>query len=209
MTTIAYRDGVMASDSLVADNRGTSFKVKYPKIAMDSSGNLYGVAGDYGAGCKVIDAIARQKQDGGSVVLPIPDREDRFEILIAYTDGRVRILTPTGEEIFDGCEYMAIGTGDKVALGAMFAGAGAVKAVYASIVHDTGTGGNVDAIEMPHVLEERKKGMRDYLLGRPGGADEKEEQVTAPNPNWKRPEPLNLKPETPEEEFDRIAREAK
>lgn len=149
MTTIVYRAGVMAGDREAVFQNRLRVQIGAPKIAKDSSGVLYGVCGDWPTACRVLDAVKLQAQTDKVVHLPIPGKNDDFEILIAYPDGRIRHLAPEGEANFDDCEYFAIGNGRDIAFGALFAGAGAIGAVEAARHHSVGTGGEIDSIYHP------------------------------------------------------------
>lgn len=163
MTTIAFKDGIMAADTQITiqgDGFGALKAHAAKKIAKDSEGVLYGICGTYAQCTKVIEALKRQAKTGGAVPLPVPTRDDDFEILIAYPDGRLRSLIPQGEILLDDAKYYAIGSGASVAMGAMFAGASARVAVLAAIEHSEGTGGKVEQLHFdlehlpPHEVDE-------------------------------------------------------
>jgi len=147
MTIITFRDGIMAADR-GATIDDTIIVTATPKIARDSNGVLYGCCGTWSKCSAVLEAVRTQARTGGVVDLPLPKAGDTFEILIAFPDGRLRRLTPEGEENYDGVKYFAAGTGMDFALGAMATGADAYSAVAAAIEHSTRCGGGIDMLRL-------------------------------------------------------------
>lgn len=133
MTVIAYRDGVMAADSR-STIRDTVFGEAL-KAARHVNGFLCGGAG--------ADHIVQRFLEIFS------EAQDPLKIDFTYGrefegDGRVLMATPT-RELFTweynrwvpaGVAYAAIGCGWQVAIGAMDAGADAVKAVAIACKRD-------------------------------------------------------------------------
>lgn len=181
MTTIAYKDGQMAADRQLTYQGAIKLNNVKPKIARDANGVLYGVCGSHSMCCALVEAVQKQAQTEGVVTIPVPQKGDEFEILIAYPDGRLRRLVPGGEEIYDDMPYFAIGAGLEVAMGAMYAGASAQLAIEAAVVHSVGTGGEIDVLWHPERLKragmpaELRRGREDYEqvpLGHLAGAVE-------------------------------------
>lgn len=143
MTTIAYRDGIMAADS--GSWMGDATFPWARKLARGSDGTLYGVAGDAASCQSFLEWV-----DGGCNG-PRPEavkvEEDRssYIVLVAPKSGRLRILTATGAEVYD-APYFAIGGGNVGALCAMHAGADAIGAVEAAIMHAPSALGPVQSI---------------------------------------------------------------
>lgn len=139
MTTIAYRDGILAADTLITAGNircGTETKIKARGPL------LYGSCGSCGLTDKV-EAWIRAGMIGdrphlkageatGSVFVFMPDDK----IVWMHEDGDTVLTAP----------YWAAGSGEKFALGAMAHGASAEEAVRAAIVHDTGSGGSVTVL---------------------------------------------------------------
>ena len=141
MTVIAYRDGVMAADTLASD--GLLKVAGMRKVVRGSDGVLYGVAGAAGICC----AIARWVESGYRGDMPALRVEDQTaDVLVVGVDGVISALTPYGQEDYPGAEYFAIGSGSAVAMGALHAGADAEGAVRAAIEHGLGCGGAVMAV---------------------------------------------------------------
>jgi ATP-dependent protease HslVU (ClpYQ) peptidase subunit len=131
----------MAADTAVSD--GDVISNHTNKLRRMKDGTLVGYCGAFSASSTFMEWIARgapsdEKPDVqglmGIVVMP-NGRKYLFESkrygLIALRDS-----------------YCAIGSGQAVALGAMFAGAGAEKAIRAAIKHDRNTAGRVQTIRL-------------------------------------------------------------
>ena len=139
MTTIAYRDGVLAADTLMT--RGDSKLVGITKIAKGADGRMGGAAGSAGF-CATWRAWLR-----GEASRPEPKSEnDSTDCgLVIWPDGRVELHEQSGSfEVASA--YIAIGSGRPEALGAMHAGGDAEAAVRAAIAHDCHTGGDVTVL---------------------------------------------------------------
>ena len=152
MSTVAYARGTIAADTQ-SNNGDLKFNAASPKIAIDSAGNLYGAVGRYSDVCKVIAAVNKQRETGGAVELPLPGKLDDYEVMVVFTDGRISVMKPGGEELHNGEIYVAIGSGCVAAYGALYAGATPQVAVGAAIAHVEGTGGRVNAIRSPEIIE--------------------------------------------------------
>lgn len=147
MTTIAYRDGVMASDSqMTAQNIKTQ---KYNKLHRLRGGALLGQSGDADIR-SLLSILQGSKTDkhipSGSMlaslkadlecILVLPNKH----IWVVYTGmikdtefwegGAVRCLDP----------FITAGSGGQLALGAMEAGASAIEAVKIACRRDTFSG---------------------------------------------------------------------
>lgn len=140
MTTIAYRDGVMAGDSAYTDDCrivGLGPKVIRFKHV------LYGGAGD--ADDRVLVSILKKVKTPADLpsVKVLRKFEQDLDALIVFRDGRTFSLYAAAKagaqhglhEIF--YPFASIGSGRDVALGAMAAGASAERAVEISCEHTT------------------------------------------------------------------------
>jgi hypothetical protein len=138
MTTIAFRDGVMASDSCWTALDGVQV-VSAVKINRLASGALLGQAGDNDSR-EVVELLNRVDCRG-----KLPKRSALLRIkvdcsaLLAFPSGRVyQVETSSREEIPEDADigiwevnrgFAAVGTGSHLALGAMAHGATAEQAV--------------------------------------------------------------------------------
>lgn len=152
MTVVAYRHGVMAADS------GAAGDFPHPwarKLARGLDGTLYGVAGVSGECSSFLRWVAAGCPQGEMPMPRMIGDSERFAgsfcVLVARSDpegrsARISVITAYGEEEYPDAPYLAIGAAAECALGAMHAGAGAVDAVRAAIVHGSGAFGEVRAI---------------------------------------------------------------
>lgn len=138
MTTIAYRNGVLAADTrmCLGDNLlGTTVK-----IARNANGDLAGAAGD------ATYNFAFLKWFTGLESTPPPEAKQTDNNIdrgvIFRKNGVIEVYEPRGQfQVV--APYYAFGSGRPEALGAMYAGADAETAVRAASAHDAFTGGDV------------------------------------------------------------------
>lgn len=132
MTTIAYRDGVLAADSLVTLG-STKAHGSYLKIRR-IDGYLVGTAGSV-ADCQAFT----QWLKAGDDTHPPPKGE--YVALIVDPRGKVReIENGSVLPCPRGAKFFALGSGGPFALAAMYAGASAQDAVKIAAKIDTNTG---------------------------------------------------------------------
>lgn len=144
MTTIVYRDGVMAGDTRAysGDKSPIGYKAKIRRLA---DGTLFGVSSNnVGA-----DAVLQRWVEGGCVPPDSGDlKPDSFELLLVRPSGEVFYansnLDLTGPLTAD---YFAIGSGNQFAQGAMAMGADARQAVQVGIDLDIWSGGPITTLE--------------------------------------------------------------
>lgn len=154
MTTIAYRDGVMAADTGVWTGDACHFVAR--KLARGTDGTLYGCAGNAAEANAFLKWV-----DGGCVgemPSPRPDKDDgnSFIVLKVASGGPIVIITAHGEEEYE-AEYYAIGGGNATAFGALYAGAPAKIAIEATIMHGQAAMGEVRCIHHNAVLAHIKE----------------------------------------------------
>jgi ATP-dependent protease HslVU (ClpYQ) peptidase subunit len=139
MTTVAYKDGVMAADSVITD--GVLKSGRLWKITRhDASGALLGVAGKV---TEIVDYLNYFRRYGIT-------KTKKFSLLestglIATVDGTVMLVEdstiyPIEEEFF------AIGSGAAIAMGAMRCGVSAIIAVKIACEIDLHSGFPVRAL---------------------------------------------------------------
>jgi hypothetical protein len=126
VTTIVYRDGIMACDSQI-----TSGDIKYAKakkIRRLGGGALIGVCGDWFAGYRLMMGLRDdgtlpsgllEITKGAQGILVFPDDRSQWVIMGGKSGGIAPALGP----------YLTDGSGFAVAMAAMMGGADAVKAV--------------------------------------------------------------------------------
>lgn len=140
MTTIAYRDGILAGDTLIADE-----EVRFPgharKVFRLRDGSLLGLCGDLAQ----IQAFMGWLRKGTPGECPPFDKSDAMivrpdRVLIFCEGGRFSTLS--------GMPYVALGSGRLLALGCLWHGGTAVEAVRAGIAHDIASGGKVHTVRL-------------------------------------------------------------
>lgn len=135
MTTIAYRDGILAADS-----RGTCSGWIQPgketKLFRLQDGRAAGVTGTWAIAVRLLKWIESDRStdqpEGDARIVAVGRKIEVFE------DGHSYIET---------AKFMAWGSGMPPALGALHAGASAVEAVRIAALVDTLTGGKVISME--------------------------------------------------------------
>ncbi len=164
MTTIAYRNGVLAADTSLST--GGCMNGRVAKIAA-RGGDLAGVAGSAAFGA----AFLKWFSNGEEGDPPQGEaHDDSFDRGVVFREsGVVEVYEPLGR--FDvECDYYAFGSGRSEALGAMFAGADAETAVRAAIQHDANTAGEVmvlfgATVEPQEEVSKRKSSILDLIPG--------------------------------------------
>lgn len=142
MTTIAYRDGVLAADTQISQNdRIIGHAIKIRRLP---DGSLLGFAGDTSVGQKLL-----QVEDHAQALHFQFDKDAGDGILVSPT-GEVHHLEYNGHCQVTG-DYFATGSGWQIALGAMAAGLTARGAVELAIKHDVYSGGDITVLELGHI----------------------------------------------------------
>lgn len=137
MTVVAYRDGVLAADSLsTCYGSRASAVLKIERVGTW----LIGGAGMLG----VLVPLRRWVEAGAKLDDPIDfgKIEDSVGMLIDAS-GELFYASPgDGWLVHNSAEFKAIGSGSDVALGAMYVGASAIEAVSAAKAIETSCGGS-------------------------------------------------------------------
>ncbi len=142
MTTIAYRDGIIAGDGRETDvdNKDCTFVLRdnLVKVHRLKDGRLFGSAGGSEEGIRLLIALQNNQ--------PMPKLEEIAGLLID-TKGKIwvyegHLWQPAYEK------YYAVGTGACMAFAAMDAGASAVKAVTIAKNRDPFSGGKVTSLKL-------------------------------------------------------------
>jgi len=151
MTVIAYKNGLIAADSMVGSNN--HFAGNVGKIARNSAGDLIGTSG-LTSWCSAMTVwfakgergkmpfLSRGNQEGPAASAIIIRQESPDRLYLAESDTQ---LPPYQIMIDPQCGF-AIGCGREVARGAMFAGGDAITAVKAAIYLEDGCGGDIHAM---------------------------------------------------------------
>lgn len=137
MTAIAYRDGVMAADSLAECHGIVLGSVR--KIARRRDGALAGAAG-----MEMVCAEFIRRFVAGTDEDYRPELKDErdFSAVIVTPDGQIWQANAQGRFLIDAPFYVD-GSAYQLMIGAMAAGASAEEAVRIAIKYDTRCGGAV------------------------------------------------------------------
>lgn len=140
MTIVTYRDGVMAADTGAFDSFDC-YTGKVRKLLHHKSGALIGVCGTMSLATKYLAAVFKTNNplevdipfdDNGAVLIVVgPD-----EVYHASERGHVQLFAP----------FYAMGSGAPMALGAMHAGAGPVRAAEIACLVDAHCRGPIETI---------------------------------------------------------------
>lgn len=142
MTTVAYRDGTLAADTLISYGSFTNGNVNKIHVVDTPTGRVMCVLSGV---CWAVQPMIEWLAEGASQeTIPhnlLASCSD-FSCLVV-NDAGLLFEFNNGYFIECGVEYHAIGSGAQFALGAMAAGVSAPNAVSAAMKHDKASGGNV------------------------------------------------------------------
>lgn len=151
MTTIAYRDGVMAGDTLICNGTDTMGHItKVYKV----NGFLIGVAGTL----RLVVSFWRWAETGLTDESKMPCAPN-FSLLEKDNDSGVwgYVVTPSGKiyryenlghALPVEADYAACGSGREYAMGAMGAGKSAFEAVAIACQFDISSGGKIRSVSL-------------------------------------------------------------
>jgi len=136
MTTVAWKDGVVAADTQATSEYG-AITGHFVKIELLENGSILAMLGDACTAYPLRDWFLgdRDKDQPGKGMIVVFKRDGRH---LLYNDGGWQILAPAA--------FRAFGSGGELALGAMAAGASAKEAVEIAIRLNVHTGGEVTVL---------------------------------------------------------------
>lgn len=136
MTTVAFRDGIIAADTLMtASETRCGYCTKIMRVGRLVIGFCGTLSNFEKFRCWIKDgALGAFKSDGGNVFIVPPT-------------GPAVIWGDSDSPWREDAEFWAIGTGEKLAMGAMAAGATAAEAVKAAIGFDVFSGGQITVLD--------------------------------------------------------------
>lgn len=143
MTTIAYRDGVMASDSR-AYSGSRNYIGSKNKIHRLSNGSLIGLSSSVVGECERLKRFVEGRGVELECELDMP-----VQALLVTVDGSVYYFSEGRS--FSGPinnDYFAIGSGEQYAIVSMSLGASAAKSIETAIEFDVWTGGDIKCLEL-------------------------------------------------------------
>jgi ATP-dependent protease HslVU (ClpYQ) peptidase subunit len=145
MTTIAFRDGVMAAEGR-STLSGTILTDQNTKIVRLSDGALFALAGE---DSYVAPLLSYLEGDEGAE-LPKADSSP-FTALVVEVDGTIKLYEGVGDFIVAEVPFIAIGSGAPYAYGALDMGADPEHAVLLACKRDPNSGGDIQVELLGHV----------------------------------------------------------
>jgi len=149
MTIIAYRDGIIASDSQETHSDGRKAPCK--KIYKSRDGVIIGTAGDSYTGLMLVDWFERGARLDDAPDLSHVSTDEDFECLIVESRENIytmnRFFQRYDIELMNN-EFYAIGCGSGYAMVAMEMGATAKEAVKVTCKYDAYCGGNIQVMKV-------------------------------------------------------------
>lgn len=161
MTTITYRDGVLAADSGVFNESRNLHEGAMQKVFQLMGGLLYAGAGDADdrAVRALLDNVRSPDQLPGAKELLATSCD--INAVVVFPDGQVFTISCDASDADDEDDttwdaeiiplrapYLALGSGCQIAMGAMWAGKSAVQAVEAACEHNVWTRGPVQSLRL-------------------------------------------------------------
>jgi 20S proteasome alpha/beta subunit len=141
VTVIAFKDGVLASDTLIS--AGTTRTGQMNKIIKTKNGWLVGGAG---RATSINELIVWA--EAGMDFDNYPDDSKELSAILVDPKGKVFLMDEEYKPFPIKSKYHADGSGGDLALGAMEAGASAEEAVKIAIKYDTACGGAVQKVKL-------------------------------------------------------------
>lgn len=144
MTVVAYRDGVLASDSrctykdFIDDD-------KTKKVFRLPDKSIVGIAGNYTNGLNLLNAL---KLEAKKPTKKLPNGPFKGVEAILATKTMVALYMSSQWEDITKREYVSIGSGYQVAYGALEMGADAIEAVRLAIKRNCYCGGRIQHMEV-------------------------------------------------------------
>lgn len=143
MTTIVYRAGILAADSRAYSGDKNPIGEKH-KIHRLADGCLIGASSNKVGACEKFRRLVAASGVEGTFEDEVP-----VQAIVIRPDGSFFYFN--NQDSFSGpitAEYMAIGSGEEYAKGALKMGASAVDAVRIAIECDPWTGGKIHTLEL-------------------------------------------------------------
>lgn len=141
MTTVAFRDGVMASDSRYSDvSTGITVGPKLFKKKVGKKEHIIGICGDVYAAMVFVDWYGTEDKDLHKTLVDMTD--DSFEVII-WDGKKLKSANRYCRLLEVGEPYFAIGSGGVHAITAMDCGKSSIQAVQLAMKRDPYSGGRI------------------------------------------------------------------
>lgn len=148
MTTIAYKDGVLAADSMMT---GGSVPFRFATVDKIAHCNDRAVIGAAAGHYRAYPTFLEWIKDGAVGNAPQVEEEAEGVLIRACAGKAPEIWLWSGGQTLirlPDDAFVALGSGERFALGAMYAGADAIDAVRCGIFYDSASGGAVNHIKI-------------------------------------------------------------
>jgi ATP-dependent HslUV protease subunit HslV len=139
VTTVAYRDGVLAGDGRITLEGGSIQTENQRKVHRLRDGRLFGYAGDTDDAERLRISLLQNDK---------PPSLQNIQALLVQTDGSIDYYQGNVWQRLEGDDYYAIGTGGPSALVAMDCGKSAREAVVCAIRRDNNSGGKIKTVRL-------------------------------------------------------------
>lgn len=137
MTVIAYKDGILATDTLMVNNERKGYTQKLFRHNWEA----IAVCGDF---ARSLEMLEWYKAGADPATFPAKRDPNDFGRLIVACGKGVRTYESGPQPIWHHQPFVAYGTGGDFAMGAMQVGASAIEACRAAIEWCASCGGEVD-----------------------------------------------------------------
>lgn len=139
MTTVAYRDGVLAGDGRITLEGGSIQSENHRKVHRLRDGRLFGYAGDTDDAERLRLSLLRDEP---------PPSLNNIQALLVQTDGAIDYYQGNVWQRLESDPYYAIGSGGTAALVAMDCDKDAKQAVACAIKRDNNSGGKIKTVRL-------------------------------------------------------------
>lgn len=141
MTVIAYRDGLLAADTLMATNDRKGYTQKLFRHNWES----IAVCGDF---ARALEMLEWYKAGADLEKFPAKRDDQDFARLIVVCTKGLRVYENGPCAMWHSESFIAYGSGADFAMGAMYMGATAVEACEAAIKWCTSCGGEIQTLKI-------------------------------------------------------------
>lgn len=141
MTTIAYRDGVLAADRRCLIN-GWKQPHQLSKLFEVGDGSICAVTGDYANAMRVVRHLQMVRSADEA-----PPLNENSRVIWLRSAGKMTIFEGDGHFDME-CDFTAFGSGAPTAQAAMYAGTDAKRAVEIASLLDDQTGPDVETMSI-------------------------------------------------------------
>lgn len=148
MTTIAYKDGVLAADSMMT---GGSVPFRFATVDKITHCNDRAVIGAAAGHYRAYPTFLEWIEAGAEGNAPQVEEEAEGVLIRACAGKAPEIWLWSGGQTLirlPDDAFVALGSGERFALGAMFAGADAIDAVRCGISYDSASGGPIKHLKI-------------------------------------------------------------